>query len=258
MTDFVSAFKPLYDNLLVPDLSPAAAVQKAVDFEASKGLSIPTVYASTAITSGGHRRDESLPRGEAIAKNNASGTMIATALQAYDAPLITPINTMLPTELGHVPNWSDSQYILFYFSWLSGLTPAGTTWLEQQLEDPAYAGIITAADEFEKPNEERWPYYRTFVEITLTKLALAESRPGGKRSDGCEVLLQLVDVEYSLGCKSEQIYADVRGLDRIAPTFGTELAGPLAADRADLLALKATVGTTRQPVELVPILLRRD
>jgi hypothetical protein len=67
-----------------------------------------------------------------------------------------------------------------------------------------------------KSNDDRWPSYRTFVEVLLAKLALAGARPDAMQDDGCQLLLQLVDVEYSLGCRAEQIYAEARGLDRLA------------------------------------------
>lgn len=35
----------------------------------------------------------------------------------------------MPTELGKVPDWHDSHYLLFYFSWLAGLTTSGASWL---------------------------------------------------------------------------------------------------------------------------------
>jgi hypothetical protein len=264
MSGFVSAFKPFYDSLLTGQPTVVTAVELAVAFEDLHGLTVPTVYASTAITSGGHIRDKSLSRREVIEQNNRSATLIASELLADDAPLVSTLDTMLPAELGPVPNWHDSDYMIFYFSWLSGLSVSGTQWLVGELADPAYAQVIAAANEFgkstgdfEKANEERWPYYRTFIEIALTKLALAEGRPGGKRSDGSSVLLQLVDCEFSLGCRSEQIYADVRGLDRIAPTFGPDLPEPLAADHRELTELGAKVGADRKPVELVPNLLRR-
>jgi hypothetical protein len=92
--------------------------------------------------------------------------------------------------------------------------------------------------------------------VALAKLALAEARPDGKRADGADLLVQLVDYHESLGCRAEEIFADVRGLDRLSPTLADDLAGPLQTDVADLRGRGATVGVDRHPVELVPTLLR--
>lgn len=256
MGDFVSAFKPLYDDLLKGG-SVANAVATAARFQEEHDLALPSVYVSTAITSGGYKRDTSLELPEIIKRNNRSAALIATALAANDAPHFAANNTMLPTELGPVKGWGDSDYILFYFCWLSGLSPAGAAWIEKRLAEPAYQPILAAANDRKKPNDERWPPYRLFVEIVLGNLPLAEAQPNGKRSDGCSLLLQLVDVGYSLGCQAEQIYADARGLDRLAPSFDAGLPDPLGAEVKALTALGATVGTERKPVELVPVQLRR-
>jgi hypothetical protein len=256
VSEFTSAFKPLYAELEQPGLSVSAAVHKAEAFEKARNLSLPRIYVSTAITSGGYFRDKSLSGRDVIAHNNRSATLLMTALIDSDAPQIAADDVMLPTELGKVPDWADSHYLLFYFSWLSGLSFAGTQWLEQEIADPTHDSILATANNRALTNEERWPSYKTFVEIALTKIELAEARPDGKRGEGSEIMLQLIDVEFSLGCQAEQMYADARGLDRLAFTAATDLPDPIGSDLAELGRLGAKVGITRMPVELVPVLLR--
>jgi hypothetical protein len=256
MSDFLSAFKPFYAELEQPGLSVSAAVRKASEFEQGRALPLPRIYVSTAITSAGFARDKALSTREAITRNNQSATMLMTALVNADAPHIAENDVMLPTELGPVPGWADSHYLLFYFSWLSGLSPSGAGWLEAEMAEPIYAPILATANNRQLANEERWPSYRAFVEVALAKVALAEAREEGKSADGSEILLQLVDVEFSLGCRSEQMYADARGLDRISVTCAADLTDPLGADLAELERLGAKVGVPRMPVDLVPVLLR--
>jgi hypothetical protein len=256
MGDFLSAFKPLYAELENSGISVSAAVGKVSEFEERQTLSIPRIYASTAITSGGYFRDKSLSAREVIARNDRTAMMLMTSLVYADASLVATNNVMLPTELGPVPGWLDSHYMLFYFAWLSGLSKSGTEWLEAEMAEPVYASILATANNRQLTNDQRWPSYRAFVEIALAKVALAEARVGGKRADGSELLLQLVDVEFSLGCRSEQMYADARGLDRISLSHAPDLPDPLGADLAELEGLGAKVGVTRMPVELVPVLLR--
>jgi hypothetical protein len=174
-------------------------------------------------------------------------------LEEQDAAGVAPDAIMLPAELGSVQGWKDSDYPLFYFSWLTGLTETATAWLVDELAAPAYGKIMEIANNRDLSNEERWPHYRLYTEALLTKIAVAESRPRGKRADGADVMLQLIDVEWSLGCRAEQIFADARGLIRLAPTFEPDPADArIAQVLGELTELGAGVGHPRKPVELVP------
>lgn len=257
MGDLVSAFQPLYKDMVGSEkLTVADAVEKALSFQAREKLVVPRVYFSTAITSGGYRRDETLPLEKVIEQNGTAAQLIVSALAENDAPSVSPNSVMLPTELKKVPGWADSHYIIFYFCWLSGLSSSGTAWIEYEFEDPVYRPILAMANDRSNSNEERWPSYQAFVEILLAKLALAEARPKARASDGCEFLFQLLDVDYSLGCRAEQIYADARGLDRLAPSIAPDVGGALGDQIAALKKLNAKVGVERRPVELVPVQLR--
>jgi len=250
---FRSAYRDLYDDLVKISPSVPNAVARAIAYEDAHDLSIPRVYVSTAITSAGYRRDPALPIADVIERNNNAALLIAAALQDHDAPNVAPDEIMLPVELGSVQGWKDSDYLLFYFSWLAGLTETATVWLVDELATPAYGEIINLTDDRTLSNEERWPHYRLYTEALLTKIAVAESRPCGKRADGADLMLQLIDVEWSLGCRAERIFADARGLIRLAPTFDTDPGHEALAHAIDeLIALGAVVGLSRKPVELVP------
>ena len=256
MNRFVSAFKSLYDDMVGGEPTVTDAVEKALVFQAREGLVAPRVYLSTAITSGGFFRDKDLSLPQVIERNGKAAELIVSALSENRAPAVSAKSVMLPTELGKVPGWKDSHYIAFYFCWLSGLSRSGTAWVEKELEDEVHRSTLEAANDRTRPNEERWPAYRTFVEILVAKLAIAEARPGAVHSKGCECLMQLIDVDYSLGCRAEQIYADARSLDRLAPTFAPDLGGDLGSEIAALKSLQAKVGVDRKSVELTPVQLR--
>ncbi len=106
---------------------------------------------------------------------------------------------MVPTELGKVPSWRDTDYLQFYFA-LSGLSAPGAAWYGEQLAQPTYSTILADADRQGLSNEERWPAYRVFTEIAVAKLGQARALAGRSRSSGRGLLLQLVDVQESLGC----------------------------------------------------------
>jgi tRNA(Arg) A34 adenosine deaminase TadA len=252
---FRSSYRALYRE--IGEISPSVpnAIARAIAYEDERNLETPRVYVSTAITSGGYRRDSSLALGEVIARNNHAALLMAHELQAHDAPHVTPYEVMLPVELGPVEGWGDTDYLLFYFAWLGGLTEVGAAWLVDQLSGSAYQPIRAVADDRRRSNEDRWPQYKIFVEVALTTLAVAEARPGAKRADGADLMLQLIDVETSLGCRAERLFADARGLTRLAPTFGPEVSDKVGAQVAALNALGVQVGALRKAVELVPLSL---
>jgi hypothetical protein len=253
-SEFRSLFARLYEEIVRSDPTPAAALARAIEFEASIDASTPTVYASTAITSGGYAFGVPHPDREVIERNGAVAARVVASLEQADAPFVGWDTVMLPTELGKVPSWKDSDYLLFYFAWLSGLSASGADWLQARMADPVYEPIVRLTnDRSIRDNETRWPSYRTFTEILITNVAVAESRSHGKRAEGAQVLLQLVDTGRSLGCRAEALYAQARDLDRFAPTLAADIEGPLANDVAALARHGAVIGVPRREVELVPV-----
>jgi hypothetical protein len=253
---FTSAFKPVYDRLVQAPRTISEAVAMCHSAEDQLHLSTPKVYVSTAITSAGFRREKSLLFEEAIARNNQTASLILGSLASTGSPDINAESVMAPTELGRVPAWGDTDYLAFYFTWLSGISVDGAAWLEGRLADAVLAPIIAATNRREQSNDERWPFYQKFVEVLLTTVASAAARRGGRSREASSILLQLVDTSESLGCRAEQMYAEVRGIDRVSVTLGDGLAEPLATHIQELRAMRAELGVTRRPVQQVPVALR--
>jgi hypothetical protein len=256
-----STWKPAFDEIVTGAPSPANAVELVRKFGAPKQLPIPRYYVSTAISSAGWRRDPELQDpaniGTAIERNNATASRILAPLVANSESLVNGDTMMVPTDLGKVRGWKDTDYLVFYFAWLSGLTAPGAAAFAQSFRDPVYQPVIDTADDRSiTDNERRWPSYQAFVEIALTKLRIVESQRRFKDSEGSEILLQLVDVSLSLGCRAERLFADARGLDVIIPTFTDQLPGELGSDVQRLTELGAQVGAPRHQVELIPVVLR--
>jgi hypothetical protein len=258
---WTSDFAEGFDAIVASGPTAAEAVVKMIAYENAKGLRTPDFYISTAISSAGHRREPELrlPAGipEAIRRNNITGSLILRELVEAPGSLLEAGNVMAPTELGKVPGWSDLDYLGFYFAWMSGLSEEGAVWYFEQLRDPSYAEVFAPAADRTLTNPERWPAYRAFTEIAIAKVDQARSNPSRVRSTGCRVLVQLVDVAESLGCRAETLFAEIEGLDVIAPSFGPDVAPELAADIARLAELEAAVGVARRPAELVATVLRR-
>jgi hypothetical protein len=104
---WTSTRRPAYDSIVAQAPTPAEAVQIMIDFETAHSLTTPLVYVSTAITSGGFRRD---PRfgdpgdvGKAIVVNDAATARLVAVVAGQPEPFVTAGNVMVPTELGTVP-----------------------------------------------------------------------------------------------------------------------------------------------------------
>jgi hypothetical protein len=258
---WTSDFAEGFDALVSTGPTAAEAVVKMIAYENEKGLRTPDFYISTAISSAGHRREPELrpPAGipEAIRRNNITGSLILRELVESPSSLLEAGNVMAPTELGKVEWWSDLDYLGFYFAWMSGLSEEGAVWYFEQLRDPSYAEVFAPAADRTLTNPERWPAYRAFTEIAIAKVDQARTNPNRVRSPGCRVLVQLVDVGESLGCRAETLFAEIQGLDVIAPSFGPDVAPELAADIARLAEIESAVGVPRHPAQLVATVLRR-
>ncbi len=253
---FVSSFRPVFADLEQGTITPSAAVQRALDFQELHHLRTPQIYVSTAITSAGYKRDTTLPTADVIRLNNEAAQTLLTALHAGGAPGIHPAELMVPTELGKVPGWKDSHYLIFYFSWLSGLSAEATAWVEGRIADPVLAPTLVIADDRNRPNAERWPHYEQFVNVLLTHLTVAAARRRGRVGDPSTTMLQLIDVQESLGCRAEDLFAEVNNLDLLTLTLAEGLSGPVAEHIKRLSDLKATLGVPRRPAQLVPLVLR--
>jgi hypothetical protein len=254
---WTSARKSAYDSIVAQAPAPAEAVQIMIDFETAHGLTTPLVYVSTAITSGGFRRDPrySDPAAvrQAIDMNNAACANLMAVIASQPEPLATVDNVMVPTELGAVPQWADSHYLEFYFAWCAGLTGQAAAAYSLALTSPELASIRAEADARDRSNAERWPAYAQFAKAATVEAALARRVLGADARPASRYLLQLVDVGYSLGCQAETVMARGVGWEILTIAVGSNLTGTALTDVQALRALDATVGAASQPIEIVPV-----
>jgi hypothetical protein len=156
---------------------------------------------------------------------------------------------MIPTEIGSMTfagggSWTDTDYLEFYLAYAAGLSIAATKKMEKSFATPDYASLLSLANDRDRTNDERWPAYRVFTEVALAKLQ-GLLRTGGAEYEPFSVMLQLVDVEMSLGCRAEELYASYFGLDLVMPAIARDRLAhddPLGPDLDTLRELGAVVG----------------
>jgi hypothetical protein len=253
-------WKPAFDDIVETGASPDRAVEVMLDYGSANKMATPTFYVSTAITSAGWRRHpdfeapEKIP--QAIEHNNRTTSTILGNLVENPEAIVSADSLMAPTDLGKVPGWGDTDYLIFYFAWAGGLTASGASRFASSFDQREYEPILLAANDRQANNDSRWPSYRVFTEIAITKLLLTETYPTSRAGEGASTLLQVIDVEASLGCRAERLFADARGLDVIIPTLDSDLFVDPESDFATLSRLGVTVGAPRNKFELIPIALR--
>jgi hypothetical protein len=248
-----SDWKAAYDALVSIGPSPADAIGLMVDFQGEHGLETPLIYVSTAITSGGFRRDPALSGSEsipsAVARNNAACALLVEALGNQPLALLAPTNAMVPTELGKVPNWSDTHYIEFYFGWCGGLDKSAAMSYGLALAAPEIASIRAEADARERTNDERWPAYSQFAKAACVEVLAARPQRTSGSLGRSKYLLQLIDTGYSLGCQAETTMAQILGLEIITVAIG-DMSGAVGDMVTQLRLIGSSVGIPVQPIEV--------
>jgi hypothetical protein len=214
---FMSVRQAAFDALLTAGLGPADAVASLRVFEAGKSLGPCAVYVSTAITSGGFVRtavpDDAAAFADAKHRNeDIAGRLLAEALRG-GATAITPTNMLIPTELGRVVGWSDTDYLQFYFAYARGLAAGQARQFDADITARLMPDVRGVANNRALTNDERWPDYREATELMLGALDELDRDPNADRFPQLPVLFQLVDPGWSLGCRAEQLFAEHFGMD---------------------------------------------
>lgn len=189
--------------------TPASAYQDY--YNSLRRLDIdPAVYVSMAITSGGFARDESLGIGEVIQRNNVFGERIRGMLQ--DVAGLDPSLLLVPSELGKVHEWSQADYLMFWFHTLAGVRPEVATEIEKQMMDRRvyspgkYASVPMNTSEGDK----RYRAYSEFTEAYVKELARAVSPR--ETLYNMRAVLGMLDTERSLGATAERVFAGAVGI----------------------------------------------
>ncbi len=161
----------------------------------------PTIYLSMAITSGGFARDADMPIGEVIGKNSQYGTMAREALLRQH-PELSEKHIILPSDLGKVKGWSQSDYLLFWFHTITGLTAEHAQGVSEAMQPSlTYPGFTDKT----LGTDERWRDYERFTDDYVHCLQDLAARYGRKlQPNNIQAMIMILDGEMSLGGRAEE------------------------------------------------------
>lgn len=195
-------FQAIEDAAQVCDrLEPQAAYEMYDAGLAAANLD-PTVYLSMSITSGGFARDEELTIGDVITQNSEYGTLAKQAL-INQHPVLREQDIILPSELGKVKGWSQSDYLLFWFHTIAGLKPQDTQIVSDHMQP--YLTLPGFTDKT-LPPEQRWQDYERFTNEYVRALReVAQQQGRSLRPSNIQAMLMILDGEMSLGGRAEEL-----------------------------------------------------
>lgn len=169
-------------------------------------------YLSSAITSGGHARDNSLRMSEIIQRNTESARLLAEQL-VVDNRSISSDSLVEPVFVGKT-HWTQAQYMEFWLSTIGGFElKKGTTAVTVDTLRALATTSLDAADVrldimvSAAPAAERAAEYFKIADAfgKLVMEQAVETRP-------MDQLIRLVDADLSLGCQSERVFARKIGI----------------------------------------------
>ena len=212
-------------------------------------------YASTSVTSGGHARRPGIDTYEIIEKNSQTARRMLGELSLNK--VISKEQVILPTDLGYIPTWKQSDYMGLWLSVIGGfeldLNQANRN--ASEFEERIVSALEREEVDIElMNNSDLDPEARATEDFKFAKAFSLAADTLGVEAHRVARLINLIDPLKSLGARTERAFAHLRGI----PAYSIYVAGPgpAAADaiidrrlRADLETIVEYGGTS---VELLP------
>jgi hypothetical protein len=184
----------------------------------SAGLWFDT-YLSSSITSGGHARNTDLGIGEVIQRNTQMAFDLADELYANFQ--LEAGSSIEAVALGKIKHWSQSDYMTFWLSVMSGLKfqgPGAAAEMDQfrsKFDGALSRGAVDMAsyNNPQLPPDQRAPHYFGHADVFATV---------GQEQDSFKPisrLVRLVDTDTSLGAQTERYFAKVNGTKVFQPAI---------------------------------------
>jgi hypothetical protein len=162
-----------------------------------------------SITSGGFARDPSLGIADVIERNSDFGSMARQAL-LNQHPELSEKDIILPSDLGKVKGWAQSDYLLFWFHTIIGLKVKQSRIISNKLSpllsDPCFSDATMST-------EDRWEGYEWFTTLYISYLREFIDRYGRDlKPNNIQAMIMILDGEMSLGCRAEEMLCRAVGI----------------------------------------------
>jgi hypothetical protein len=177
-------------------------------------------YASTSITSGGHARRPGMQMEQIIRANTRTAQQMVALMESQGA--LDRESVVLPVDLGKVPGWRQSDYILFWLLVIGGLDlriRAGNARIklfEKELEYAldAHQVDLKVMNDFALSAPERAPQYFRFADACAQAAQLSRV---DRSATPARKIVSLVDPQQSLGGQTERYFARIIGVPVYLP-----------------------------------------
>lgn len=202
------AFRTIEQQAEVELITPQTAYELYYHFVESTQLD-PSIYLSMSITSGGFARDTSLEFGQILEQNSIFGSkMKASLLEEF--PSLTATDIILPSELGKVQGWSQSDFLLFWFHVIVGVSPEVARNISKKMSP-----VMQLPGFFDKtlPPDERWEDYKTFTETYVQIVMQHIDKQGTELAPhNMASMIAILDGDLSLGGRAEELLCRSLGI----------------------------------------------
>lgn len=189
-------------------VTPQTAYERYYEYLRSAQLN-PSIYLSMSITSGGFARDTSLEFGQVLQQNSMFGSkMKASLLEEF--PTLSAADIILPSELGKVQGWSQSDFLLFWFHVIVGVSPKDAGHVTEKMSP-----IMQLPGFFDKTlsSDERWEDYKTFTETYVQTVTQYIDERGAKLAPhNMASMIAILDGNLSLGGRAEDLLCRSLGI----------------------------------------------
>ncbi len=210
---YAAIFEQLTKELQDTSTNPVDAYIRFVKLRRAANLRPGADYCSTAITSGGHVHIPGLAMKDVIARNTRSARLLTAELVQKD--VLHPSSTILPVDMGYIPDWGQSDYISFWLAVISGVD-LGTQPDSQKAGDfksKLESQLALDQIDLELMNNhavsasDRAPEYFKFAKAWSQLTNAYRPEPNSAHR-----LVSLIDTKDSLGSQTERLFARLRSI----------------------------------------------
>jgi hypothetical protein len=226
---YAAILTQLTNEFSINDAGPIAAYSRFQQLRRAHHLLSSADYCSTTITSSGHARNAQLNKSEALKKNTETAQQLVAELA--NKGCLHPRSVILPVDLGYIPTWNQSDYILFWLAVIAGFdlgdrpsTAKIEKFRHQTIEylDRASVDLVTMNNSNADGGTRAKEYFKFAKAIAHVA---SNYRP---EPHSAHRVVNLIDTQASLGCQTERLFAHLHGI----PVYDVKISGPASSSRA--------------------------